>query len=146
MSRALIETLLKTDPALAGIGLLPQFILNQHDVVERPRDDGLFAVIRWEESTIFSQNYTGMNNGIARAPRMLSLWIHSPMEWSTDFELIDQVLDRVDVMFDEIEDMPGSDGYSITNIGNSSRSGDLKDEGFMTVTRNAAYRVLYRRT
>lgn len=146
MSRALIETLLKTDPTLAGLGLEPQFVLNQHDIIERPRDDGLFAVIRWEESQIFSQNYTGMNNGIARAPRMLTIWIHSPMEWSTDFEAIDQVLDRIDAMFDPIEDEPGSDGYSITNIGNGSRSGDLKDEGLMTVTRNAAYRVLYRRT
>lgn len=146
MSRALIESLLSNDTTLAGLGIDENSVFNQHDIDERPRDDGLFLVIRWEESTIFNQTYTGMSNGLTRAPRMLSLWVHSPREYGTDFEEIDQVIDRIDELFEPIEDEPGTDGFTITCIRNSGRSGDLNDEGFVTVTRNAAYAVLYRRT
>ena len=145
MSRALIETLLKTDATLAGIGLAPNKVFTQHDFKEVPTEN-LFMVIRWEESTNFSQTYTGMGNGITRAPRVMTLWVHSPKHWKTDFELIDQVIDRIDDIFAGIEDMPGTDGYSITSIRNAGRSGDLEDEALNTVVRNAAYSVLYRRT
>ena len=145
MSRALIETLLKSDATLTEIGLPANRIFTQHDFKEVPQS-GLFLVIRWEESTNFSQTYTGMGNGISRAPRVLTLWVHSPKDWKTDFELIDQVIDRIDNMFAEIEDQPGTDGYSITSIRNAGRSGDLDDEALNTVVRNAAYSVLYRRT
>jgi hypothetical protein len=146
MSRALIEDLLENDSALAGLGIDSESVFNQHDIKERPRDDGPFVVIRWEESTIFNQSYTGMTNGLARAPRMLSLWVHSPMEISTDFEHIDKILDRIDTVFEMVEDVPGSDGYTVTTIRNSGRSADMNDEGFMTITRNASYAVLYRRS
>ena len=146
MSRALIETLLKTDPDLAGMGIDEDSVFNQHDINERPKHDGPFIVIRWEESMQFSQSYTGMSNGIPRAPRMLTLYVHSPIEISTDFDHIDQIIDRIDQIFYPIEDMPGTDGNTITAIRNAGRSGDLKDEGFMTVYRNATYPVLYRRT
>ena len=146
MSRALIETLLRNDATLAGLGISDEFVSPQHDLNEVPRQDGLFIVVRWEESTLFNQNYTGMGNGISRAPRVLTLWVHSPRKFGTNFELIDQVIDRIDDIFAEIEDEPGTDGYSITTIRNSGRSGDLDDEVLNTVTRNAAYTVLYRRT
>lgn len=146
MSRAYIEELIGNDTTLAGLGITPEYVIPQQDLREIPRKDGLFIVIRWEESTIFSQNYTGMSNGLSRAPRLLSIWVHSPICWSTDFERIDRVLDRIDSLFSEIEQADGDDGYTITTIGNASRSGDLEDEYLMTVTRNAAYRVLYRRT
>lgn len=146
MSRALIETLLGTDPTLAGLGISDEYVIPQHDLNEIPRKDGLFIVIRWEESTLFNQTYTGMGNGLSHAPRVLTIWVHSPREWSTDFEQIDQVIDRIDEIFFQLEDVPGSDGYTVTTIRNSGRSGDLEDEVLRTVTRNAAYDVLYRRT
>ena len=146
MSRAAIETLLETDTTLAGLDEVSSYIFNQHDIVERPRHDGVFIVLRWEESTVFSQTYTGMNDGIGRAPRVLTVWVHSPIEVSTDFEFIDEILDRIDQLFSPIEHLEGSDGYTVTQVQFAGRSGDLKDEGFMTVTRNATYSVLYRRS
>ena len=145
MSRALIEQLLTTDATLAGLGIDANSVFNQHDLRERPKTDH-FIVIRWEESTQFSQAYTGMANGLTRAPRVMTLWVHSLEEVSTDFEHIDQIIDRIDFLFADLEDSPGSDGYTITQIRNSGRSGDLEDEVLRTVARNASYSVLYRRT
>lgn len=145
MSRALVETLLKSDPTLAGLGIDAGSVLTQHDLKKRPTTDH-FIVIRWEESTQFTQTYTGLSNGLSRAPRVLTLWVHSLEEVSTDFEHIDQIIDRIDYLFSEIEDEPGSDGYTITTIRNSGRSGDQEDEVLKTVVRNASYAVLYRRT
>lgn len=146
MSRALIETLLKNDGTLAGLGIAQWAVFNQHDISERPRNDGPFLVIRWEESTISSQTYTGMRDGVGRAPRVLTVWAHSPIEISTDFEALDAILDRIDKILAPLENSPGTDGYTITQIQFNGRSGDLKDDGFQTVTRNATYSVLYRRT
>lgn len=146
MSRAAIEILLQNDATLAGYGVAQNAIFNQHDIDERPRNDGPFIVIRWEESTFFTQSYTGMTNGLDRAPRMLTLCVHSPLEVSTDFDAIDHIIDRIDEMFKEVEQLDGPDGNTITTIRNSGRSGDLKDEEWMTVYRNAAYAVLYRRS
>ena len=87
-----------------------------------------------------------MANGLTRAPRVMTLWVHSLEEVSTDFEHIDQIIDRIDFLFADLEDSPGSDGYTITQIRNSGRSGDLEDEVLRTVARNASYSVLYRRT
>lgn len=146
MSRALIEQLLTTDAELNAMGINSDTVFNQHDIDERPFDDRRFIVLRWEEATNFSQSYTGMRNGINRAPRMLTIWVHSYSKWSTDFEAIDSILDRIDDIFDSVIGQPGSDGYTVTVIRNSGRSGDLKDDGWQTVTRNGAYAVLYRRT
>lgn len=146
MSRALIEILLWSDPILNEMGIDNTTVFNQHDIDERPFDDRRFIVLRWEEATNFSQSYTGMRNGLNRAPRMLTVWVHSPIKYSTDFEAIDQILDRIDLIFDHVEGAEGSDGYTVTLIRNSGRSADLKDEGWQTVTRNGAYAVLYRRT
>lgn len=145
MSRALIETMLKSDATLAGLGVDEDSVFTQHDLKERPKTD-IFVVVRWEESMNFAQTYTGMSNGLTRAPRVLTIWVHSLEEVSTDFEHIDQIIDRIDNMFAEVEDEPGTDGYTITTIRNSGRSGDLEDEVLRTVTRNASYAVLYRRT
>lgn len=146
MSRALIEQLLWQDSILPNYGIDQDAVFNQHDINERPFDDRPFVVIRWEEATNFSQSYTGMGNGLDRAPRMMTLWVHLPKQRGTDFQYIDTILDRVDEIFDSVEDMAGSDGYSITTIRKSGRSGDLFDEHFQTAVRNAAYAVLYRRT
>lgn len=146
MSRALIEELLTTDAELIALGIDEDAVFNQHDIDERPFANRRFIVLRWEEATNFSQSYTGMRNGLNRAPRMLTIWVHSPIKFSTDFEAIDQILDRIDLIFDAVEGVAGSDGYTVTVIRNSGRSGDLKDEGWQTITRNGAYAVLYRRT
>lgn len=146
MSRAYIENLLQNDATLAGLGIVSSAVFNQHDIKERPRHDGPFIVIRWEESTVTSQTYTGMSNGLPRAPRVMTIWVHSPMEKSTDFEHIDRILDRIDSLLNPLEHAEGSDGYTITSVSINGRSGDLKDEAFMTICRNADYGVLYRRT
>lgn len=146
MSRAYIETLLQNDATLAGLGISQWAVFNQHDIEERPRNDGPFLVIRWEESTVTSQTYTGMSNGLPRAPRVMTIWVHSPIEISTDFEHLDKILDRIDQLLRNLEQAPGSDGYTITSVSINGRSGDLKDPAFQTICRSADYGVLYRRS
>lgn len=135
MSRAAIETLLKNDSTLAGKVVAVE---NQWDIKERPSHTGRFIILRWEEPNSFG--------AVKRSSRLLTVCVHSPKEFSTDFEAIDQILDRVDKLFDPIEHLVGSDGYTITEIQNSGRSSDFYDEAFNTVYRTGAYAVLYRRS
>lgn len=139
MSRAYIENLLSNDGILAGYGVSQYAVFNQHDINERPRNDGRFIILRWEEPT-------SHNSVLNRSPRLLTVCAHSPLEISTDFDTLDKILDRVDALLLPLTGVSGSDGYTITSVASSGRSGDLKDEGFMTATRNAGYAVLSRRT
>lgn len=144
MSRAAIETLLANDAVLAGYGIPQWGIFNSHDIKERPRNDGLFIVLRWEELSNYSQVYT--SSAVDRAVRMLEVRVHSPREVSTNFDAIDKVLDRIDKIFLSVEHLAGSDANTVTLIERSGRGADQHDEGFDTVVRSALYAVLYRRS
>lgn len=126
-----------------------QFGINESRVLElqsvdsRPFDNGYYIIVNWQESTIYSQTYTGMQNGIARAPRVMTLWVHTPMDRSRDYRPIDKILNRIDATLLTIEQQSGSDGVRVTCIDKQGRSGNLIDDGWKTITRNATYGVLY---
>lgn len=141
MSRALVETLLTTDEALAALGIDETSVFNQNDVMERPKNDGPFIIVRWEEVTL-----SGLAPRLGRGSRLLTIWVHSPKEISTDFNALDEIIEAIDALLLPLENEAGTDGYSITNVRKSGVSGDLYDEGLNTVTRNAGYGVLYHRT
>ncbi|ACF05121.1 gp24 [Mycobacterium phage Predator] len=109
----------------------------------RPRHDGPFVVFNWQESTLFSQAYTGMQNGIPKAPRVLQVWAHIPWEISTDYDDLNRILNRVHFIFDPIEHVTGNDGQRVTVVRSAGRSANLQDEGYRTIARHAVYGVLY---
>ena len=121
-------------------------VLELQSVDQRPFDNGYFVIINWQESTIYSQTYTGMQNGIVRAPRVMTLWVHQPLDRGRDFRPIDQILNRIDQLLLPVEQESGSDGMRVTCIAKQGRSGNLVDDAWKTITRNATYGVLYDET
>ena len=132
-----------SDSIVQACGITSSRIFELQSVDERPFDDGYFVVINWQESTIFSQTYTGMQNGIAKAPRVMTLWVHSPLDRGRDYRIIDRILNRIDSILLGIEQQSGSDGIRITCVTKQGRSGNLIDDGWKTIARNATYGVLY---
>jgi len=145
MSRAGILTALRNYSPLTSV-VPANAIVPNYSRDERPSKDGPFIIIRWEESTLYSQTYTGMSNGLDRAPRTITVWAHVPRENTTDFWVLDNILNLVDDALVYLEHVDGGDGYTITCVRKSGRSRDLVDEGYNTITRNAAYGVLSRAT
>lgn len=119
------------------------FELQTLNTQERPRSDGPFVVLNWQESTLYSQTYTGMQNGIDKAPRVLQVWAHWPSDKSTDYDDLNRILNRVDALFLGLEHVTGTDGQRITVVRRAGRSGNLEDPGYRTITRHAIYGVLY---
>jgi hypothetical protein len=141
--QAIFDTL-AADAELSALGITGDRIFEAHSIDERPVHSGPFMVLKWEESTLYTQTYTGMQNGIPRAPRVLTIWVHIPWDETRQFDLIDTILNRVDLILDAMEHVEGADGYTVTLASKSGRSGNLSDEGFKTITRNAVFGVLYR--
>lgn len=109
----------------------------------RPRHDGPFVVFNWQESTNFSQTYAGMQNGLDKAPRVLQLWVHIPYRISTDYDDINRILNRINMIFKPLEHAKGTDNQRVTMVRTAGRSANLTDEGYQTITRHATYGVLY---
>lgn len=139
---AIYESLTQDDE-LEELGITEGKVFEMQSVDERPVDNGYFVIINWQESTVYSQTYTGMANGINKAPRVMMLWVHTPMDKTRDYRIIDRILNRVDEILLPIEHKIGSDGMRVTCISKQGRSGNLIDDGWKTIARNATYGVLY---
>lgn len=139
---AIYESLVE-DTGLNNLGIEEGRVFELQSVDERPFDSGYFLVINWQESTIYSQTYTGMGNGVGKAPRVMTLWVHTPLDQTRDYRLIDRILNRIDAILLPVEHKTGSDGMRVTCIAKQGRSGNLIDDGWKTITRNATYGVLY---
>lgn len=131
------------DTILQQCGITSSRILELQSVDERPFDSGHFVIVNWQESTIYSQTYTGMENGIVKAPRVMTLWVHSPLDRGRDYRLIDRILNRIDLILLPFDQRVGSDNVRVTCVHKQGRSGNLIDDGWKTITRNATYGVLY---
>jgi hypothetical protein len=142
--QAIFDTLTR-DSELNALGINESNVFEAQSVDERPVHEGPFIILRWEEPTNYTQSYSSSLNGIHRAPRTLTVWVHISWDETREFDLIDTILDRVDKVLDEMEHVPGQDGYTVTVASTAGRSGNLSDEGFKTITRNAVFGVLYRR-
>lgn len=145
MSRAAVFTALTTDPDLIEMGIDEDHVFPNYSMDGRP-SDGKFLILRWEESTFNSQTYTGMRNGMKRAPRVLTVWAHQPLEISNDFGEIDEILSRVEDVLSELEHVAGADGYTVTCVQPNGKSRDLKDDAFNTICRTSTFGVLSRKT
>lgn len=145
MSRAAIY-----DAIVAATGLPESNVIANYSGDGRPSDLDPdfpeFVVIRWLETTLFSQTYTGMGNGIPRAPRVLEVWVHYPKSQSTDFGLIDAIQEQIESALVAMEHVPGGDGFTVTCVRYAGRSSDNEDAVYETICRNSGFTVLSRKT
>jgi hypothetical protein len=133
--RSAVFNLLSTDPILtSAYGIDRGRVWPAHAVDTVPRK-GPFLILRWEERE------RGRN--MASDITVLTIWAHQARESSTDFATLDLILDRVEELLLGVEHLSGTDG-TITQIDHNGRSPDLNDEGYKTITRNSAFRVLSR--
>lgn len=147
MTASILYETLKADDFLNNDLNLAGFIYELQTLKEgvegRPRADGPFVVFNWQESTIYSQTYTGMQNGIDKAPRVLQIWVHIAKSATTDYDDLNRILNRIDALFDPMEHVTGTDGQRVTVVRKAGRSANLEDPGYETITRHAIYGVLY---
>jgi hypothetical protein len=133
-ARFAVFTLLTTDPELNDMGIDADHCWPAHALDNPPRT-GPFLVLRWEETT------TEFNTFGAR--EVLTVWAHCPKEISNDFVPLLMMLKRVMFLLLSAEHVVGEDGV-LTKVDYQGMSPDLRDEGFSTITKNAAFRVLSR--
>lgn len=132
-ARAAVYSLLAADGQLQALGLPYGNVWPAQSMDTAPRN-GRFLILRWEEETIaFGQ--TGSE--------VLTVWAHCPREMSTDFAPLDAILNRVTEVLTSATHVTGADG-ALTCVQYNGKSPDLNDEGYKTITKNAAYTVVSR--
>lgn len=137
MSRAAVYDALVNDPTLNSMGIDNTTVFANYSLDRKPSVTGPFVILRWEteEANPF---------GDTKSPRVLTIWVHYPLELGPDFNMIDSRMDAIDNVLLGLEHAEGADGLTITCVRATGRGGDLKDEAFQTITRNAAYQILSR--
>lgn len=149
MSRDVIWNVITTDTELNALGIDSSAVFPNYANDKRPRDDGPFIILRWENQSYLGASTLGgfgSGTGMGRGPRDLTVWAHLPREISSDFTRLDEILDRLDDILSPLEHVDGDDGYTLTCVRATGRGGDSTDDGYSTITRNAGYKVLSRRT
>lgn len=135
MARDAVLSLLKNDSELATLGGTGFKVVANYSQDQRPNDVGAFIEIRW--------GVDDFDRGL-QGPRHFDVWVHIPVSVSTDFVRIDAMIDRIDDIFAAANatDTVGGDGVALNYVEPEGRSGDLDDEGYMTICRRASYRAL----
>lgn len=139
MSRVAVFNAITSNEELNDVGIDDTSVFHNYTLEERPIQTGPFMILRWGE--VDRPPFPGV-----QSPMRLTLWAHWPLEETNDFSKIDNLLDICDTTLSEMNGESGFDGYTVTNVRATGRSGDLKDDGFQTITKNASYEVLYRKT
>lgn len=137
MSRAAVYSALTTDAELLGLGIGEDNVHPNYTLDTPPNRVDPFLILRWEEASP-----KGIRN---RHPRILTVWAHIPIQSSEDHADLDPILARVEEVLTAMEQVDGGDGYIVTSINATGAGGDLKDVGYDTIVRNAAFEVLSRR-
>ena len=149
MSRAVVYDAIVNDSELNALGITSDTVFPNYANDKRPTDTGPFIIIRWESQPYLGASRLGgfgSGSGMGRGARDMTVWVHIPKEQSTDFTRIDAILDRLDDILTPLEHEAGADGYTLTCVRPTGRGGDNRDDGFDTIVRNAAYKILSRRT
>lgn len=133
-ARAAVFDLLTGDPALNNLGITADTVWPAQAVDVPPRD-GPFLILRWEEESVTF-------NMFGRA-EVLTIWAHHSRESLRDFAPLVAILNRVTEVLTSAMHVEGADG-TLTTVDYNGMSPDLNDEGYKTITKNAAYKVLSR--
>lgn len=137
MSRAAVFTALTTDPTLNLLGITESTVFPNWASKERPSSTGPFLILRWQEDTL-QVNLEG--------PRILEVWAHIPMELSTDYGRIDEILYFVSQALVGLVHKTGSDGFTVTMVDYQGKSPDFYDSAYNTISRNVSFGVLSHET
>lgn len=132
MSRAAIYTALKADAEIDYAA--PGYGCYQNNSVDTP-PEAQFLILRWLDTT------PGPTK--SRGPVTLQVWAH---DHSGSYAVIDKMLARVRDILTAMTHVDGADGKTVTCVDWTGESQDLYDDGFRTITRNAAFTVVSRPT
>lgn len=135
MARAAVYAALKNNPTLQAMNVkvFPNYALDRPPSRQYP-----FLILRWEEQV--------PRIGVRRGPTVLTVWAHCPTSYSTDYSVVDALLNVVDNVLTTMEHVDGNDGQTVTEIRWTGRGSDMKDPGYETITKTSAFEVLYRAT
>ena len=133
----LIYQKLANDPELVALGVTPDRIIESQSVDERPFSDSYFVTVAFEEMLVASPSR------LSRGERTVTVAVHRSWEIDRDYVPIDRILNRIDEILLNVENEIGTDGVRVTSVRRSSRSGNMADEGWKTITRTSTYGVLY---
>lgn len=133
-ARAAVYTLLATDGLLQDLGVAYGNVWPAQALDVAPRNSR-FLILRWEE--------TNVAPGRGSESEILTVWAHCPREMSTDFVPLREILNRVTEILTSAAHITGADG-TLTCVDYNGMSPDLNDEGYKTITKNAAYTVVAR--
>lgn len=132
MSRVAVYELLRDDLYLQTVyGFNADRIMPAHSVDTIPRT-GHFLILHWEEITLAK---------VVRPIQILTVWAHRPIERSTEFNELEDILNRVQEVLEGAVHFEASDGSKLAGVEFTGQSGDLKDSGYNTITRNAGFEV-----
>lgn len=137
MSRTAVYNALVTDQTLNDMGIDETTVFVNYSLDKKPSVVGPFVILRWE-------NEEQAPFGRVQSPRVLTIWVHYPLELGPNFVMVDARLEAIDNVLLAMEHVTGTDGQTVTCVRATGRSGDLKDEAFQTICRNSAYQVLSR--
>lgn len=142
MQPSIIYETLVNDSVLAGLlGTTSPIepgtrVFELQSLNERPDvADGYFIVIDMQGSDQLNPYRLG--------PRMMQIWVHSPIEWGADYDHIVRIQNQIDRLIMPLEQAIGNDGVRLTLIKKHGRSKNTEDPGWRTATRNALYGVLH---
>jgi hypothetical protein len=125
------------DPELNALGITPTRMKELDSIDKRPFDSGYFLVTRWLDQDLHPT--------INRGPRDLMVWAHQPKERGRNFIVLERILERINDIWVSVLAETGTDGVRVTSVKRRGQSGNLDDEGWKTVARNATFSVLYDR-
>lgn len=144
MSRSAVFSAITSNASLNAVGIDEDSVFHNYSLEQRPVPTGPFMILRWESQD--APAFRDDDLGDVKSPVRLIIWTHFPLEETNDFSRIDEVMDLCDSSLRSVKDVAGVDGYTVTCIRATGRSGDFKDDGFQTITKNSGYEVLSRRT
>ncbi|AOE44828.1 head-to-tail connector protein [Gordonia phage Terapin] len=134
MSSGAVYQALTNDPTLQTLcGGTDNFVFPDYAMESAPRD-GVFLILRWGAQDV--------TRAIRRGPVDLIVWAHQPKEDSTDYTLINRVLNRARDVLEAMPNTPGPDDIRVNDVAFQGNGGNLYDPGFQTITKNSVYRVL----
>jgi hypothetical protein len=135
MSRRAVYQALINDTTLNNQGIVEATVFSNYSKDETPVRGRPFLILRWQERPM---------RGNLQGPQILTVWAHLPREDSTDYAALDSILRRSTEVLTAMEHVDGVDGYIVTSIRATGEGGDLVDPGYNTITKNAAFEVLFR--
>ncbi len=127
-ARVALSERLAGDSQLNALGINAASIFNANDV-DSPEARPFVIIVWGDEARPFG--------GAGR--RSVSVWAHDA---GTSYQVIDQILSRVQELIDSSVHITGTDGSRISVFNYQGSSGDLVDDGYGTVTRYASWEAL----